>query len=206
MKKIKIVLCVVLLFVLCGCSMKNDKKNEDTVPDEYEFLQTNIGKTSEEVKTIIGKDWTDQSYPGVETTQFEDTDGNYYIFHGDRLAAVRYAYADQEQGFQKCRELYEYFEKTYGEELKDSVLLNRQTLKDITTLAEFQKVGNGESMYDVFSNWYFAEDASQWECVSQDEEMKGVWEQSDGKPILILDLWMADDKLSVALGYTGFPK
>ncbi len=37
-------------------------------------------------------------------------------------------------------------------------------------------------------------------------EMKGVWEQSDGKPILILDLWMADDKLSVALGYTGFPK
>lgn len=206
MKKIKIVLCVVLLFVLCGCSMKNDKKNEDTVPDEYEFLQTNVGKTSEEVKTIIGKDWTDQSYPGVETTQFEDTDGNYYIFYGDRFAAVRYAYADQEQGFQKCRELYEYFEKTYGEELKDSILLNRETLKDITTLAEFQKVGNGESMYDVFSCWYFAEDSSQWECVSQDEKLKGVWEQSDGKPILTLDLWMADDKLSVTLEYTGFPK
>ena len=195
-----------LLCLLCGCSTGNEKKTGDAIPQEYQFLQTNVGKSSEEVKGIIGTDWSDKSCSDVEVKQFEDTDGNYYIFYNDRLSAVRYAYSDQEQGFQKCRELYEYFEKTFGEERRDNVLPEQKTLKDIKTLTEFQAIGNGENTYDAASNWYFTEDSSQWECISQDEKIKEMWERSDGKPSLILNLWMIDDKLSVAVGYTGLPK
>lgn len=195
-----------LLCLLCGCSTGNEKKTGDAIPQEYQFLQTNVGKSSEEVKGIIGTDWSDKSYSDVEVKQFEDSDGNYYIFYNDRLSAVRYAYSDQEQGFQKCRELYEYFEKTFGEERRDNVLPEQKTLKDIKTLTEFQTIGNGENTYNAASNWYFTEDSSQWECISQDEKIKEIWERSDGKPSLILNLWMIDDKLSVAVGYTGLPK
>ena len=206
MKKITVILSMVLLCMLCGCSMGNEKKTEGDVPKEYQFLQTNVGKSAEEVKAAVGTDWTDQSYEDTEVKQWVDADGNDYIFYNDRLAAVRYVYSDKEQGFEKCRELYEYFEQTYGEERKDNVLPEQKTLKDITTLEEFQSFGNGEDTYDAASNWYFAKDSSQWECASEDERIKQVWNDSGEKPVLILNLWMREDKLSVVVGYTGFPK
>lgn len=201
MKKTMGLLLVMMLCALCGCS-----KTENDMPEEYRFIETNVGKTSAEVKELIGDDWTDQSVSGSDAKQYQDTDGNNYIFYNDRLTAVRYAYGDAEQGFQKCMDIYAYINRAVGEENKNAGLQDEKTLKDVQSLEAFQSYGGERTSYDVASNWYFAKDPSQWECMSQSEAAQSMWQKNDGRPVLVLNAQMADEDISVAIGYFGVPK
>lgn len=207
MKKMKILLTAAMACILClpGCSQSEEKTDGKDIPEEYQFVETNVGKSSEEVKALIGKDWEDRSEPGTEVTRYQDADGNQYMFYDDRLAAVQYAYEDPEQGFLTCRSIYDYISDAVGEEAKDHVLPGDKTLKDITTLEEFQALGGEESTYDAASNWYLTSGVSDWECISDSAAMQTIWEDSGEQPILTLNLWMADQQLSVAIGYSGVP-
>lgn len=195
-----------MLGVLYGCSQTEEKTGGDGMPEEYQFVKTNVGKSSDEVKNLIGKDWEDTSALDSQAKRFQDADGNQYVFHNDRLTAVQYVYEDAEQGFQKCRDIYTYICDAYGEEREDNVREEDATLKDITTLDEFQSLGGERNPYQAVSNWFFTEDPSQWECISGDEMSQSAWEGTGGRPVLILDMQMADNRLSVNIGYSGVPK
>ena len=203
-RKFMAVLLAAALCVLGGCSNAAEETGGSDAPEEYQFVSEHVGKSSEEVKKLIDGDWEDRSEPDSDMKQYQDADGNFYIFYGDRLRGVRYAYDDAEKGFQACRANYEYINETFGDEILDHVLPDQKTLKDIQSLDAFKEYGDGESEYDVASNWYFAEDPSQWEYA--DPKLEEVWEMYDNQPVLILDMWMIDDELSLAVGYVGLPK
>lgn len=203
-RKFMAVLLAAALCVLGGCSNAAEETGGSDAPEEYQFVSEHVGKSSEEVKKLIDGDWEDRSEPDSDMKQYQDADGNFYIFYGDRLGAVRFAYDDAEKGFQACRANYAYINETFGDEILDHVMPDQKTLKDIQSLDAFKEYGDGESEYDVASNWYFAEDPSQWEYA--DPKLEEVWETYDNQPVLILDMWMIDDELSLAVGYVGLPK
>lgn len=203
-RKFMAVLLAAALCVLGGCSNAKEETGGSDAPEEYQFVSEHVGKSLEEVKKLIDGDWEDRSEPDSDIKQYQDADGNFYIFYGDRLRAVRYAYDDAEKGFQACRANYEYINETFGDEILDHVMPDQKTLKDIQSLDAFKEYGDEESKYDVASNWYFAEDPSQWEYA--DPKLEEVWETYDNQPVLILDMWMIDDELSLAVGYVGLPK